>query len=492
MPVRVKYRADQADRNYGRSTAQVFPDIKSGVAFLRQLPSDAPVAFEDVATGASIPAAMNLLAGPDINAYDFTTIPRSWGRRWRQQRDLAGSQLVRVHFWGDSITMGGGLPAVDGIPQGYAGIVSEILRYTYGDGGSGYLTQDIATSTTGTWTLSQGYGGSLGRATTTATKNFSNLVGNQLKVFCENRTGSQFRYRVDGGSFTTISPPLGFGLEPGNSPPVTMGPGTHSVDVEWVAGTFGFHGIEVRNDFTNGTGIWVSRMGMSGRAISDFTRMERQLINVGLTNGSNQITAAGPGVFNSSMIGMYINCAGLAGDITITGAPTVTGAALSANATQTGTQAATLSVNPPSWGSVVANTQFPFLADGQGRPDLLIIALGVNDPASTPRRLTDVADGLSAIMSPNVNGTTLNYTPDVVVILEHQGNWFDQDREWPGIAAQTRELASGFGAAFIDIWGLGRRSHQYWEDLNLFSDNIHPNRAGHTVYARALLDVLLS
>jgi lysophospholipase L1-like esterase len=192
------------------------------------------------------------------------------------------------------------------------------------------------------------------------------------------------------------------------------------------------------------------------------------------------------------MFGKYISAAGIPGDVQITGAPSVTGAGMSGNANQTGTQLATLSVNPPSWVGTVANSQFPFLADGQGRPDLLIIALGVNDPASTTRRLTDVNDGLSAIMSPNVNGTTLDYSPDVVIILEHQGNWFDADREWPEIATQTRALAHGFGAAFIDMWGLGNRSHQYWEDLGLFADNIHPNRAGHTVYARALLDVVMA
>jgi hypothetical protein len=208
MAVRVKYKADQADRMYNRFTAQVFADLQSAMNFMRQIPAADLVGVEDAATGVAIPAGVNLLQGPNIPAADYTTIPRQWGRRWKQQRAKAGTQIVRVHFWGDSITMGNGITAqADSVAQGFAGIAGDFMRYTYGNGGSGYLTQDIATTTTGSWTLGQGYGGSLGRATTTATKGFTNVDGSQIKIFVENRVGSQGRYRIDGGSFTNITPP---------------------------------------------------------------------------------------------------------------------------------------------------------------------------------------------------------------------------------------------------------------------------------------------
>lgn len=494
MPVRVYYRADQADRAYGRTSTQVLPNLLSAINWARTIAPADLVRFEDAATQVAIPAGLKIATGPNVPASQFTNVPTDWGVRWRQARQEAGTRPVLVHFWGDSISVGAGATGgqANYRDQGYVGLVGDVLKYHYGDGGTGFLGQDIATSTgpvTG-WAASQGYGGSAATATSAASKNFTGLYGNTIRIIYRNLnvTGS-FRYRVDGGGYTTITPPTGFSVEPGFTD-ITVTPGVpHSLDVEWVSGTFILHGVEARY----GAGIQVSRCAQGGKAASDYSRMARGTLLVGTTNGSATISAASPGAFTSTYIGRYIDeFTAFQGDTQITGAPSVTSAALSKTATATKTTEATLCINPPSWAGTVASTLEPFLSAGQGRADLVIVALGVNDGASLLRQAGDVLNGYSQILSPYFSGSGQSYTPDVVVVLEHQGNWFDIDREWPEYTAEIAAVADSFDAAFIDIWGLGKRSWKYWNDLGYFADNIHPSDAGHVVYARALLDLLLS
>lgn len=498
VAVRVYYRADQADRTYGRTSVQQFASLPDAINWARLVAPSDLVRFEDTSTSASLPAALKLATGPNVPAGEFTTVPDDWGDRWRTVRALAATQPVRVHVWGDSISVGAGVTGgqVNYRDQGYIGLVTDVLRYHYGDGGSGFLGQDIAQVSfpaTG-WVGGQGYGGSAATATSTAGKTFTGLYGNYIRIIYKNLSVSgTFRYRVDGGSFTNVTPPTGFAVEPGFTD-ITVTPGVpHTLDIEWVSGTFTLHGVEAK--YTNG--VQVSRCAQGGKAAADFSRMVRDTLIVNTTTGSATATAASPGAVTSTHIGKYIDEFHVfAADTQITGAPSVTSAALSKVATGTtaaGGIEAAVCVNPSSWAASPSGTLEPFLSAGQGRADLVIVALGANDGANLLRQAGDVLDGISQILSPYHSGNTQSFTPDTVVIIEHQGNWFDVDREWPSYTAEIAAVAESFGAALIDIWGLGRRSWKYWNDLGYFgSDPIHPTDAGHVVYARALLDLLVS
>ena len=497
MPVRVYYRADQADRAYGRTSTQVLADLPSAVNWARTIAPGDLVRFEDAATRVSIPAGLRLAAGPNVPPGPFLTVPDEWGARWRQARTEAGVRPVLVHVWGDSISVGAGVAGGQASyrTDGYLGIVTDFLRYHYGDGGTGFLGQDIATASgpvTG-WSGGQGYGGSAATATSPASKQFTGLEGNYIRIIYKNTniTGS-FRYRVDGGGYTTVTPPTGFTVEPGFTD-ITVTPGVpHTLDIEWVSGTVTIHGVEAK--YTNG--VQVSRCAQGGKAASDFSRMVRGSIIVSATSGSATVTSASPGVVTSSLVGRYLDEFHFFGsDTQVTGAPSATSAALSKAATGTTPSPSEVNVcaQPPSWSGTVAGTLEPFLSAGQGRADLVIVALGANDGANLFRQAGDVLNGISQILSPYYSGGTQTFTPDSVVIIEHQGNWFDVDREWPEYTAEIAAIGESFGAAILDVWGMGKRSWKYWNNLGYFgADPIHPTDAGHVVYARPLIDLLTS
>ena len=155
----------------------------------------------DVSGTASLAAHKARLHIPHV------TVPAAWGDHWRQARDEADSRVVRVQVWGDSISVGAG--ATNPLTQGWLELLSDALHDEYGDGGTGYRPWSQA-ATTGTWTSGIGFGGGLGTIAATGTLTFTGLRGTSIRIWHQDlATTGSFRYRVDGGSYTTVTTPAG-------------------------------------------------------------------------------------------------------------------------------------------------------------------------------------------------------------------------------------------------------------------------------------------
>lgn len=490
MSATVLVAPDRQAQLYG-SARQVFPDRDQAVRFIRGNVKCGGCTGQITGMevdGVAVDATGLLISPGESPASVF--IPANWGRRWRQAKGEAGSRLVRAHFWGDSITVGNGVSSdlTEMREQGYAGLTIRALRAALGDGGSGWIPHSLATKT-GTWTARMGMGGSCARATATATIQFS-VRGTTVRIYYRNAniTGS-FRWRIDGGGFTTVTPPTDFAQDPGTVSVPGLSDTTHTVDIEWVSGNVDIFGVEgVRT-----VGLLPARLCQSGRAASDFTLGVTQFITINTTNGSASVAATGAGTFTSTMTGRFLSGPGIPADTLITGAPSATSASLSAACTATASNVVvSVSSNPPSSVVVPSMTTDPFLALALGRCDLLVVALGVNDPAATLNDAGTFRNGLNAIVKAYMQGSTYDYSPDVVFMLCHQANWFDQEQEYNSVASHIKATAESIDAAVVDVWGTGRRSFKYWNDKGYFADNIHPSIAGHVANAAPLIDLLLS
>jgi hypothetical protein len=417
----------------------------------------------------------------------YVVVPSSWGTRWKAVRGLGGSQKLQIHIWSDSIGVDG-QGASNARTTSMAALIQSNMQTNYGNGGSGLLNHSFATRT-GTWTATNPGFGASATATATATMQFTGVVGTSLRIYYKNIniTGS-FRYQVDGGGFTTVTPPTGFSVDPGCTI-VAVSDGSHTIDIEWVSGTVTIHGVYGEKS----TGVVLSRIGFSGRAASHYSRNVVERLSLTTTNGSATVTSAGIGSFSSSMIGKYLWGTGTTSfDAQITAVASATSLTISANATASGTNTFDLCINPPTVSQTPGLINDPFLAQGLGRADAVILALGANDPATLDFNAATWVNGVSRILKPYYQGSTYSFTPDLIVVAEHQGNWFDTESHWPEIIYNMSAMAESMGGAFVDVWGIGHRSFKYWNDLGYFADNIHPSDTGHAQYAQPIIDLLNS
>ena len=428
-----------------------------------------------------------------------TRVPAGWGENaWFLGRDLADTQIVGVDFWSDSIgTDGVGVsPASSQRTLGVAGLLETGLQAELGDGGSGYLPGSTAYATqTGTWTAEVGFGGVGFRATAAATMEWTGLRGKKIRFFHRNQniTG-QFRYSIDGGAFTTVTTPAGFGLDP-NSIDITglSESGTHTFRVEWVSGTVVAHGVYAEKT----TGVNIRRFGASGRAAAHYSYSSLGRFKANTTNGQPTVTCDGPaGWFNSSLIGKYLQGSGIPVSAKVTAVASTTSLTIDKNATATATGVDvdvclqdTVGIGVPG-----ATTNFePFLnSSGCGRPHLLIVMLGANDPANADVTARQFRDGYSRILKPYYSSSASALAPSLIVDQEHQGNWFDIYGRWPEMTSVMDSIAAGMGGVYLDHWGIGHRQHQYMEDQGWAADAIHPSTLGHReLYYEPLFDVCM-
>jgi lysophospholipase L1-like esterase len=447
------------------------------------------------AQAAVIQASSNLTSHVDKLHKPYVVVPASWGSQWKQARTEAASRRVNVHIWSDSIgTTGSG--ASNPRTTSMAGLIQSNLQTAYGNGGSGYLSHEYATKsgwTNTTDTLPDpnqidnvGFGGTFVIATSAATMSFTDIQGTTVKIFYRNTQSGSFRWRIDGGSFTTVNQ-LGVAFEPGVVTLNSLSDTAHSIDIEWISGTAGIFGVYGER----ATGIVLSRIGQSGRAASDYAQMLLQRITIGVTNGSPTITSAGIGFFNSSMVGRFLSgfFAPLPHNAQITAVSSATSATMSGNASSTGQIEANLSVNRPSWANVPGDT---ITDNGLPRADLVIVMLGANDPANYSRSPASWMNGVSRILKPYYSGASKDFSPDLILMIEHQGDWFDVESHWPEYTAAMASMAEGMGGALVDVFGIGHRSYKYWNDRGYFADTIHPSDLGHAAYAQPVIDLLNS
>lgn len=431
----------------------------------------------------------------------FVNVPAGWGDiKWDAAKLLAASQRRQVHMYGDSLTFGAGstVPRTDGL----GGLVAAALASKWGNAGTGWIHPEYATKT-GSWTSRMGMGGCCYRASAAASLEFPFLDGTKVNIWYRNAgiTGS-FRYQINGGGFTTVTPPTAFSLNPGiveiQAPTITTN-GPHLLRIEWVSGNVDIFGVEAHR----ATGMELIRFAQGGRAGSDFGLGENEVIpNFSIANGTPNATVPSPGSFRNKHVGRYVTGAGTtpapagfpAGDVSILSAASAAAATLSGNATAAvGPATVRISANPNSNVLDGANlAPLPFLAGQVGLADLLIFSLGANDPAGTYNSPETLQAGLTKILMSykNTANSDADYTPDIIVVAEHIGTWFDVYNEYPLYVAGLENWAAAHNAAFIDLWGMGKRSHEYWDDLGYFADQIHLTTAGYAHAAQPLIDLI--
>jgi hypothetical protein len=412
----------------------------------------------------------------------FVTVPAAWGQWWKQARTEGGSRKVHVHIWSDSIGAQG-QGASNARTTSMASLIQSTLQTNYGNGGTGFLSHEYSTKSG--WTTDHGVGGTVALASGTATMAFSSISGSSLKIFYRVGVTGSFRWRIDGGSYTTVNT-TSSGTEPGVVS-ISTTDTTHSVDIERLSGTVGVHGVYGERS----AGIVMSRIGQSGRAAYHYALASFDRFSIGLTNGSATITSANAGLFNESMVNRYLSglFVPLPSDAKITAVASPTSATINGNASGTGTYTVDLSLNPPSWsgisGATITDSVLP-------RADLVILMLGANDPANLDNTQAIWSEGASHILRAYNADTSKDFTPDLIVVIEHIGNWFDIGSRYHAFAAAMAAMAEGTGGALVDIWGIGRRSFKYWNDLGYFADVIHPSDSGHAAYAQPIIDLVTS
>lgn len=462
--------------------------------------------LDDIAAAYALSQGEFEAGDPNVKFGHILSKPHVWvapgyGQQWDTVKSLAGAGLYHVHVWGDSISSNGsGITPTDSVSRrtlGMTGLIETAVQAKYGDGGSGYLSQEYCTST-GTWTGRMGFGGSEVIASAAASRQWTAIRGTTLRLYFRNvntPTGA-FRWRVDGGAWLPVAPPvdtlppLGItSVEPGWQEVTGLADVPHTVDVEWVSGTIAICGLYAQR----ATGVVFDRIGASGRAAIHYGLGSLGRIIVGTTNASATVTSAAHGVFNSSMVGRYLFGTGFLADAKINSvAADGSSAVMDRNCNATGTATVDL-VHQLTYGLQVPQLVVePAFSTGLTRAHLVILCLGANDVANSDATARDFRDGMSRIMKTYTMGSAINYSPDFIVMTEHQGDWFDTYFRYPEVAAQQRALAQAMGGAHIDVWGKGHRSHQYWseEPHNFFNDTIHPNNAGHVAYAEDVIDLV--
>lgn len=396
----------------------------------------------------------------------------------------ASSRRVYVQAWGGSVT--GGEPGVaDPLNDSWVGLMGAALRETYGDGGTGYLPLWMADTTSGTWTDSVGIAAARHVATGAAAKGFLDLEGTILRIYFHNAsiTGS-FRYRIDGGSWTTVTTPNGFGLDPGRIEVTGLADTPHDVDIEWVSGTVSLCGVEM----SRATGIVLQRCAIGGRGFSDYDSEWVRKATIGHTDASGTITATAPGHFTSSDVNRYIRAPGssaISALAQITAVASATSATMSPAAAGTGSTEVWISGQPyqqEGWPAATRGNVFaPGLTDANPA-DLVVVGFGINDTAGYD--LESAIRGLDRVLTGH---------REVVVVLEHHGAFDDTAGLAVPLRAMGAATALGYGGSVVDMWSYGRHDFTYADDtLGWFADPVHLNEAGNAALANDLLIPLLT
>jgi lysophospholipase L1-like esterase len=380
----------------------------------------------------------------DLGVY----VPPGWGSFWKAKRDAAkaGTGLATVAAVGSSSTQG--LYASNLMTTSFAGRLKTALQSSYGDGGSGFFS-------TGNSATFFGAG-----ASTTA---WAAIPGN----FC-----------TTSGSWSIGNP---------------YGPGANYLSTSTAGSsiTFTLRGTTIRVYTMSGGGRvnWTYSVdGAAAVPVTDSGVVSIQVTTItGLSAGSHTLTLTHNGAGGS-----FFSPCGATGE-------NATGVVLN-NYGLSGAQTATF--------ADLSQTYMPAAwSGGPNYPaDLVIYALGANDAnanvaadtlaANVRKFLSTVKDGTSS------SGVKATGNTDVLILMQHIGSYDSTTYKWQDYTERVRGIAEAYGAAFVDIWPLGRNSWNYWQSLGFWgnsttvgvagTDTIHMSDAGHQYVANTLLPILTS
>lgn len=388
---------------------------------------------------------MGQIARGDLGYY----VPPGWGQFWKAKRAAAGSALATVAAVGSSSTQG--LYSSNLLTAPFVSRIATSLQSAYGDGGSGFFSTARSLTYMG--------------ASTTA--NAWNAIS---------------------GNFCTVTGSWSIGNP--------YGPGANYVSTQTVGDTITF--------IIRGTKARIYTLSGAGRSNWSYT-----------VDGGSSVPVSDSGTGGSTV--QTTSISGLS-----SGSHTI----VMTKAGSAGTSFAVCGVTGENTTGVVVNnygisgagsSYFTDFTDnyGAGRwsggpdypADLVIYALGANDAnaglsgdtwaANLRQFLQGVKDGTS-VGSVAATGTT-----DVLIVLQHIGQYDTTNLKWQDYAARARGIAEAYGAALMDMWPLGRNSWNYWNSLGYWgnsaasggvagTDVIHMSDAGHTAVANAILPILTS
>jgi hypothetical protein len=372
-------------------------------------------------------------------------VPPGWGQWWRAARNASTTGKARISVVGGSSSAG--YYSSNLRTKGWDGLLRTSLQATYGNGGSGFYS----TSLSSTALVARGANSSAQTAYQTA----GNLIG---------QTGT---WSIGGSDYgpgsnyiftSTASATLTFTVTGSTIDIYTVaGGGTHG---GWTYAIDGTAAVAVADNGSAQTSIQTT-------IVSGLSASSHSIVLTYAGSGSNYLAVCG--VSGENGAGVILN-----------------------NFARYGSRAG----NFASPGSGTNSTW----SGGSDYPaDLAIMAFGPNDAVNGDsgdtwsynlrQYLTGVKDMGSAI------GAT-----DVLIMLPHIGTYDASNLRYQDYAVRGRAIAEAYGAAFVDMWTLGRNSWNYWSSLGYWAnagspgsagtDQVHPSDAGHQYIANTLLPIL--
>jgi lysophospholipase L1-like esterase len=360
----------------------------------------------------------------------YMTVPPGWGMGWLRARDEARTRLAVVGVIADSIAKGSG--ATDQWGLSWTGLLRSELQGRFGNGGSGFVTVDLANGgnvvATGAWdtfpslgSASRGGPGGVSYRPTTA-GNGATLTfpvdGSKVEVIMKTHpTYGRVDVQVDGGATQQVLVNTALSVLRFDTGVTTPGP--HTVKVTAAVGVCEIYGVSGRNT----TGVVLDNYSGGGLSIA----------------GSN---------FNLATV-------------TVSGSP---------NTYTTDSLA--------SMGAA-------------GSVDVLVFAVGINDVVlGGVQTFEALMDNLTGVFARAINeGVADASPPDLIIQIEHGGKadgLLDTELAYTTVVMALRAFADGMGALVVDVWGAGQRSWKAWQNLGWWSngntDLVHPENRGHRFY----------
>lgn len=390
------------------------------------------------------PAGLAAMAARnDVGIY----VPAGWGQFWKPKRDNSDSALATVAAVGSSSTQG--LYSSNLLTASFVSRIMTSLQETYGDGGSGYFSSARSSTFFGDETNPNAWASLPGNfASVTGTWGIGNTYGPGANYLSTSVNGATISFTVRG---TTIRV-------------YTMSGGGR---VGW---TYSIDG---------GSAVAVADSGSVSIQVTTITGLSDDDHTIVLThNGTGGSYFSPCGVTGENDTGVVVNNYGLSG------------------AKSSDFSDASEVYLPGTWNG------------GPNYPaDLLIYALGANDAYAdvTPdvyisnlRQFLDhVKDGTST------SGAKSTGETDILILMQHIGTYDSSTLRWQDYTARARMIAEAYGAAFVDMWPIGRNSWNYWNDQGNWgnpstaggvsgTDTIHMSDAGHEATANAILPLLVN
>lgn len=391
------------------------------------------------------------ITGPTGSAFTSNTagVERSygWGTYWKSRLQGTSTGTATLACVGDSITWGAASSNLStNTGTSYVGQLRTLLQNTYGDGGSGFISVNMAplyfstayttaqtqVSVTGTWTVASNGGGPANSSI------YSNVPGNSVNFYYVRGTTIAVYYAAvtASGKFTVTIDGSVAGIVNAYSTTGPVGYTTFSVAT-------GAHTVTLTNSST-GAGAYSLFFGVRG------------------TNPQ----------------GVIVDNYGFSGQ--------TSGAAI------TGT-----SYNSPmDW------------SGGQYLPaDMVSYALGVNDARALLGYATTADNFEQNVWTyfdylRNATGYTLNgIPPDALFIMNHIGKWQGAGPNYYTMSTRTRNLSFDYSGLYVNVGTMYKNSwnyaflQNYWGDATqntgvTGNDFVHPGNVGHLALATTLYNLI--